>query len=227
MSAMQRAAQWERMFRKSGRGEAKGLKAQMCLAYTARLHLHLKKKNLLCPSSASLWTLSHHHSLRGAHQKAGMLRAAGGKPERSLTAEAFTEEAEGRQREEDSCPKPNLSSCTCLKHYHTTDEGLCFTYHRDNLCEQFDARLSDRHEDWFGMWDSGLVSTQSVDFLSGKRRKITNRKSWNSPVFRCRRLSRSLMAALKRLASSSLAKFRPIWHVWEGTRRATVIKITS
>lgn len=68
------------VFDMSRRREAKAVRAQSVSPL----------KTLVCPSSAGLWTLSHHHSLSGALQKAGMLRGAGGGPERTPAAEMFT-----------------------------------------------------------------------------------------------------------------------------------------
>lgn len=67
----------QEVFDVTRRSEAKALRAQSV-------------KSLVCPGAVSLQTFSHHHSLSGALQKAGMLRAAGEKPKRTLTAEMFT-----------------------------------------------------------------------------------------------------------------------------------------
>lgn len=87
------------------------------------------------------------------------------------------------------------------------------------------------HERGTQVWDWGgevLLAEEVVSVLQSEPRcerwKVTQvkeagredkRAHKNLPVLRCRRLSRSLMAALNLLASSSLAKFRPTWQVWE------------
>lgn len=118
----------QEVFDVTRRSEAKALRAQSV-------------KSLLCPGSVSLRTLSHHHSLSGALQKAGMLRAAGEKPKTTLTAEMFTTQrhderfttAEGsklsslqQRREGKQSQTTSLNSCP---HQENT-----FTDHTFSLC---------------------------------------------------------------------------------------------
>lgn len=79
------------------------------------------------PNSVTRWPLTHHHSLSGVLQKAGMQRPAlqrrlldRGRLTDSFTTAGRTTWSSQQQRKEGNCPKPNLNSCPRLgNHLYT------------------------------------------------------------------------------------------------------------